>query len=300
MYYLVYGFLYCLSLLPFFILYRLSDLAWLLLYRVFGYRKKVVMHNLSIAFPEKTLAERKAIARKFYLNLTDTFIESIKMLSMSSRDFDRYCKIDIEPLNELAAQGKNIQMHSGHQMNWEYANWAFARHLDIPWIGVYQPISNPAFNRLFLKMRSRFGTVMIATRDFANSMHQFMQDRYCLALAADQNTHPGRGYWLYFFNKPVPFITGPDKGALKMKTAVVFANIEKLRRGRYHIRCRVVTPSAEGMQPGELTRIYRDLLEETIRNAPDNYLWTHRRWRHDFSAAHAGQWMDNRPMPAVD
>jgi KDO2-lipid IV(A) lauroyltransferase len=300
MYYLLYGLLYLISLLPYFIIYRISDVAYLLLYHVFRYRRKVVMYNLGIAFPEKSTAEKAAIARKFYRNLTDTFIESIKMLSMSTRTFEKRCTIDIAPLNELAAQGKNIQLHSGHQMNWEYANWIFAKNLVVPWIGVYQPISSPSFNRIFHQMRSRYGTVLVSTKEFAATMHQFIHKPYCLALAADQNTHPGKGYWLYFFQKPVPFISGPDKGALKKDTAVVFADIEIKKRGHYHIACKVITPSAGNMQPGELTRLYRNLLEETIRKYPDNYLWTHRRWRHAYSPAFAAQWMDNRPAPTAN
>lgn len=299
MYYLVYGLLYLISLLPFFIIYRISDFAYLLLYHVIRYRRKVVLYNLSIAFPEKTTAEKEAIARKFYRNLTDTFIESIKMLSMSTRTFEKRCTVDISPLNELAARGRNIQLHSGHQMNWEYANWVFAKNLVIPWVGVYQPISNPAFNRIFLNMRGRYGTCLVSTKEFASIMHQFLHKPYCLALAADQNTHPGKGYWQYFFNKPVPFITGPDKGALKKNTAVVFAHIEIKKRGHYHIGCKVITDAAGGMQPGELTRLYRDFLEATIRAYPDNYLWTHRRWRHTYNSSYAEQWIDLRPAPAT-
>ncbi len=297
MYYLVYGLFYLISLLPFFMIYRISDFAFLLLYHVFRYRRTVVMYNLSIAFPEKTVTERAAIAKKFYRNLTDTFIESIKMFSMSDRTFERRCTIDIAPLNELAARGRNIQLHTGHQMNWEYANWIFAKNLVIPWVGVYQPISNAAFNRLFLKLRGRYGTNLVATKDFASTMHQFLNKPYCLALAADQNTHPGKGYWMYFFNKPVPFISGPDKGALKKDTAVVFANVEIKKRGHYHFNCKVITESAAGREPGELTRMYRDFLEETIRTYPDNYLWTHRRWRHDYNSGYAAHWMDSRPAP---
>ena len=114
------------------------------------------MSNLNIAFPEKTEAEKKIIAKQFYKNLIDTFIESIKMISMSAKEFDRRCTIDIDAANALGAKGKNIQFHSGHQMNWEYANWVFARNLTIPWVGIYQPISNKAVHKIFYEM-SDFG-----------------------------------------------------------------------------------------------------------------------------------------------
>ena len=59
------------------------------MYYVFGYRKTVVMGNLAIAFPEKSLTEREVIASAFYKNFVDTFIETIKLLSMSDAEFDK-------------------------------------------------------------------------------------------------------------------------------------------------------------------------------------------------------------------
>jgi Kdo2-lipid IVA lauroyltransferase/acyltransferase len=297
MYYILYGFLYLLSLLPFFILYRLSDFVYFLLYYVFGYRKEIVMNNLAIVFPEKTEAEKKAIAKQFYKNLIDTFIESIKMISMSGKAFDKRCTIDCAAANALGAAGKNIQFHSGHQMNWEYANWVGARNISIPWVGIYQSISNKAVHKIFYNMRARFGTVLVSTKDFKNVMHTFLKSQYSLALAADQNTEPHKGYWMYFFTKPVPFISGPDKGALKNNTAVVFVNFVKKKRGYYHFETKVVAESTENIKPGELTRIYRDFLEETIRRQPANYLWSHRRWRYDYNKQFENQWMDNKPAP---
>ena len=85
MFYLLYGLLYLVSLLPFWILYGISYFAYILIYYCTGYRKHVVLSNIALAFPEKTLAERKLIAKKFYKNFTDSFIEIVKLLSISKR-----------------------------------------------------------------------------------------------------------------------------------------------------------------------------------------------------------------------
>ncbi len=298
MYYLIYGFLYLFSLLPFFILYGIGDVVYVVLYHVFGYRKKIVLGNLNIAFPEKTEAEKNVIAKKFYRNLIDTFIESIKMLSMSAATFSKKCSMDMTVIDDLVAKGKSIQMHSGHQMNWEYGNWVVARHMSIPWIGIYQALSNKAVNRIFFDLRSRFGTRLVSTREFRTAMHQYFKSQYSIGLAADQNTSPDTGYWMYFFSKPVPFIMGPDKGALKNNTAVVFVNFVKKKRGHYHFEPTLVTENAATCEPGELTRQYRDFLEDCIRRQPDNYLWSHRRWRHEYNNRLEKLWIDNRPLPS--
>lgn len=296
MYYIIYGFLYLLSLLPFRVLYILSDFVAFLLYNVFGYRKEVVLYNLSIAFPEKTMEEKKSIARKFYRNLTDTFLETIKMISMSKKAFEKRCSLDSTAVNELAARGISIQFHTGHQMNWEYINWILAKQLIIPWIGIYQPISNEAVNKVFLKLRGRYNTILISTREFRTKMHQLFKHQYSLGLAADQNTSPATGYWQYYFSKPAPFIMGPEKGALKNKTAVVFFNtVREKKRGHFSFHTTIITENAAGMKKGELTRMYRDFLEKVISEQPENYLWTHRRWRHEYSNEFEHNWIDTRP-----
>jgi Kdo2-lipid IVA lauroyltransferase/acyltransferase len=297
MYYIVYGFLYCISLLPFFILYRISDFFYALIFYVLKYRKKVVLDNIGIAFPEKTTQEKTAIAKQFYKNLIDTFIETIKLLSISEKEFNKRCTIDFESSVELAKKGKSIQFHSGHQMNWEYINWAVVKKMPIPFIGIYQALANTSFNKLFLKIRGKKGTILISTRAFKNKMHDIFKKQYCIGLAADQNTNPDGGQWLYFFSKPAPFITGPEKGAIKNNTAVVFVAFEKKKRGYYHFSSSVLVENGSTMQPGELTRLYRDKLEETIRKNPDNYLWSHRRWRHEYHEKYKDQWIDDRPLP---
>jgi Kdo2-lipid IVA lauroyltransferase/acyltransferase len=298
MYYIIYGLLYLMSVLPFWLLYLLSDFVAFLLYHVFGYRRKVVMHNLSIAFPEKSMQEKKAIAKKFYHNLTDTFLETVKMISLSNKEFEKRCTIEIAAVNEIAAKGISIQLHSGHQMNWEYMNWILAKNLSIPWVGIYQPISNKALNKIFYQFRGRYNTVLVSTREFKSKMHQLMKKQYALGLAADQNSIHERGYWQYFFSKPVPFVTGPEKGAIRNKTAVVFFNVVRgKKRGYFHFETTVITENAAGMERGVLTRMYRDFLEQVIREHPDNYLWTHRRWRHNYSPEFEKNWIDTRPLP---
>ncbi len=293
MYYIIYGFLYLISLLPFFILYGISDIIFLLTYYVIGYRKKIVLGNLAIAFPEKKMIEKKKIARKFYSNFIDTLIESVKMLSLSEKAFEKRCTADLAACNALAAKGNNIHFHSGHQMNWEYANWIFAKKLSIPWVGVYMPLTQKSFNKLFYNLRAKYGTILVSTIEFKSRMHQVFRSQYSLALAADQN--PGRlnnAYWLNFFSKAAPFVTGPDKGAVRNKAAVVFVRFIKLKRGHYHFETNIITEDAGTLSPGELTLQYRDFLEATIRKNPDNYLWSHRRWKHPYSDGFKNAWID--------
>ena len=124
MYYLIYGFVYLLSLLPMWILYRLSDLFYVLIYYVFGYRKAVVMKNLAIAFPEKTQQERTRIAKEFYKNFIDTFIETIKLFSASEEFMRSRFAVNMDILDHVHRTGRKVQVHLGHNFNWELASLA--------------------------------------------------------------------------------------------------------------------------------------------------------------------------------
>lgn len=288
MYYIVYGFLYTLSLLPVNVLYLLSDLAYFITYRILKYRKDVVLSNLAIAFPEKTQEERNRIAREFYRNFTDTFIESIKMISISRKQLLKRSKCDFELINGLIDKGYNIHIMVGHQFNWEFANLVYAMYLKIPFVGVYMPVANRIFDRIFYNVRKRYGTVLISAREFSSKMHTVFSHQYILALAADQNpSNPSRAYWLNFFNKPAPFVTGPGKGAVKNNTAVVFVAFEKPKRGFYSFRAVPITDNGSSHSPEELTVMYKNILEDTIRRNPANYLWSHRRWRHEWKEGYS-------------
>lgn len=298
MYYILYAILYVFSLLPFFILYGISDFFYFLAYRCFGYRKKVVFGNLDIAFPEKSQQEKEVIARQFYKNLIDTFIESIKLLSISDKTFAKRATFDFDLITELVDKGKNVQLHSGHQMNWEYGHWAIALQVPVPWLGVYMRINNKAVDRLFFNIRNKGKTVLIAVQEFKNRAHASFASQYTMGLIADQNPGvPASGYWLNFFNRPAPFISGPDKGARKNNTAVVFVKFIKLKRGFYHFETKLITESAAEMPEGKLTLIYRDFLEATIRERPDNYLWSHRRWKWPYRKEYEKRWIDVTPPP---
>ncbi len=293
MYYLVYGLLYLISLLPFFILYRISDFAYFIVYYIMGYRKSVVMNNLDIAFPEKTKKEKIRIAKTFYKNFTDTFIETIKLLSISKKAFSNMAEMNLDEAIRLAKSGKSIQFHAGHQFNWELANWIIADKMPIPFVGVYMKIKNAAIDKIFFDLRSRKGTVLVAAQEFKNKMHQLLNKQYCIGLAADQNPGvPSNAFWLNFFNRPAPFVTGPDKAAIRNNTAVIFIKLIKIKRGKYKFETQVLTENGAELKEGELTLLYRDVLEETIKQNPSNYLWSHRRWKWGYQKEFENRWID--------
>lgn len=289
MYYVIYPLLYLLSLLPWRVLYLLSDGLAALTYHVIGYRKEVVLNNLRIAFPEKTEAERVKIAKEFYRNLIDTFIETIKLLSVGDDAFARRYTTNNEVVNALYATGKNVQIHSGHFFNLEVVNLGESRFGVYPFVVVYMPISNKVFDKIILKLRTRYGSILIPAIHFKSRFHQYVQGRYALALAADQNPgNPMAAQWVKFFGRYTPFVTGPEKGAKRNDTAIFFANFHKTKRGHYQIEYELITADPHSFPPGKLTELFAAKVEAAVRLRPANYLWSHRRWKWEYDEAKHG------------
>jgi len=257
MYYLFYGFLYVVSLLPMRVLYLLSDAIYGIVYYGFGYRKQVVMDNLRQAFPEKTEAERVGIAKKFYHNFIDSFVEVVKLVSASESWLHERFTVDTRALDEVYATGKACQMHLGHTFNWEWGQIVLTALTKFKILVVYMPISNKGFERLFYRLRTRSGNVFLPAPQMREAMVPYLPTQYLLGLVADQC--PGNmqtSYWIDFLGRPTPFAAGPEKGARNGQMPVIFASIEKPRRGHYHATMQLACMDAAALPEGELTRDY--------------------------------------------
>ncbi len=283
MYYIIYGFFYLLSLIPWRLIYLISDVLYAFVYYVIGYRKDVVMFNLSIAFPEKTESERIRIAKDFYHNFVDTIVETIKMISVSNNELKKRFSSNFEVLNELYESGQNIQLHGGHFFNWELVNLNIGIISKYPFIAVYQPLTNKIMDRIMLNMRQKNGTILIPASDFRDNFHKYVEDRYAMALVADQNPpNEYKAHWVNFFGRLTPFVVGPEKGAKAKNTAVIFGHFYKVKRGYYRLDLDLITTSPNNFEEGKLTQVYAEYVERAVRKKPANYLWSHRRWKWEF------------------
>jgi KDO2-lipid IV(A) lauroyltransferase len=286
MYYLLYGFLYLISLLPFWILYGISYVAYIFIYYAMGYRKEIVMSNLSIAFPEKSFEQKKQIAKKFYKNFADNFIETIKLFSISKNQIKKRFTGNFNMVNDYYESGKNVQFLLGHFFNWEYADLSLSLNTVYPVLVVYMPIKNKAVDKIFYDVRSRFNAKMIAATAYLREFKPYSKQRFSIVFVSDQNAgQTNVAYWLPFFNKLAPFVTGPEKSARLSNMISLYANFKKIKRGYYEVNFSELSNDVRNLEEGELTRRMITLLEKNIREQPEIYLWTHRRWKHEFDAS---------------
>lgn len=293
MYYIVYGLLRLLSFLPMTVLYLLSDFAYFIVFYVAGYRKEVVMNNLLIAFPEKTEEERKAIMKEFYHNFCDTFLEIIKMFSWSEKEIKKRFTCNSDVLNNFAGTDQNVLLVSGHYFNWEMANLGLGAVSKMPFVVVYMPIRNKAMEKIMYDLRRKTGVILVPATDFQNQVKEHTKTQHALILVGDQSPgNPTKGYWTNFFSKPAPFPRGPEMGARRNNNVVIYADFYKVKRGYYNCELELLASNASGYKEGQMTRLIVDKIENSIRKRPANYLWSHRRWKHQWKEEYRRMWID--------
>ena len=281
MYFILYFSLYLISLLPFWFLYLISDFLYLVLFHLLGYRKKVVYTNLTNSFPEKTASEIESITLKYYRNLCDSIVETIKLISISKEALDKRVTCNWEMFDLMTEQDRNGQGYMSHQFNWEWGtvlcNWRAPRRFT----GLYMPLTNEAFDRLYLKIRGRSGTKLIKVQDMQKEMAEIQNQKTLWGFIADQNpSDPKRVSWNDFLNQKTAFFKGPEFVARRYNNIVFFGEIIKLRRGYYEIKLKLAFDNPRETKEGEITEAYVRHLEDSIKRQPENWVWSHRRWKH--------------------
>lgn len=283
---IVYVLFYTLSLLPFRILYGMADIGYVVLYYIIRYRRGVVRKNLVTAFPEKSIDDIKTIERKFYHWFCDYFLEAIKLLSISEKELRRrFTIINSEEVEQCFQEGQDVAAILGHYCNWE---WLSCVGMNLPperETGlIYHPLRNKTFDYLFRKLRSheQNGHV-IPKKDILRYVVTKKREgvRNICGYISDQgpkwtNIH----LWLPFLNHEyTPVFTGGERIMRKMNNAVFYVEMSRPKRGYYTATYKLITREPNTLPADDITRRFFCLLEETIRQEPAFYLWSHNRWK---------------------
>lgn len=283
----IYLLLYMLALLPFPLLYIVSDVLYIIIYYIVRYRLAVVRDNLARSFPEKDAKELRCIERDFYKHFADYMVETIKLLHIGDKEMrERMEFVDADVVDRHITQGRSVMLLLGHFGNWEWIPslkmWCASPEKMLPG-QIYRPLRNKWFDRLFLRMRSRFGTICIAKNDTLRVLLQaHRESRVSLVgFMADQtpsfyNIH----HWATLFNRPTAAITGFEKIAKKLDMALVYIDVELVGRGRYRATFRLLEDAPTQCPDYDITNRYFAALEQSILRAPHAWLWSHKRWKY--------------------
>lgn len=270
-----------LSCLPLGILYIFSDLLYLLLTYVLPYRRKVVMENLSLSFPDKSEKEIIAITRKFYRHLVDIMIESIKNFSISKKSLQKRLIIENPELAEnYLLKGRNILFVGGHYNNWELYALALPLNTMFDSFAAFTPLTNRFLNKKTKESRSKFGLKMVTPREFKEILNQKGNRPFQIVFAADQSPSGNQKcHWMQFLNRETAVLTGVERMAKEQNMVVIYGTIHKVKRGYYTVKYSLVTDQPKETAEGEITEKHTRMLEEAILKQPEYWLWSHKRWK---------------------
>ncbi|ROI08863.1 lipid A biosynthesis acyltransferase [Chryseobacterium sp. H3056] len=271
------------SRLPLRVLYVVSDVLFLLSFHIIGYRKKVVFSNLQNSFPKKSDEELKKIQKQFYINFCDYIVETFKTFTISSTELRvRVQHLNQDVFQEAKTENKNVILLSGHIFNWEWYN---TLALIVPQknsFPVYRKVNSGFWEEQMKNLRNRFGNTAIEAKEVIRHIFRNPNDGDSIYMfVADQTPHHSEvTYGLNFLNQKTPAFVGYDKLSTRMDLAFVFCEMKKVKRGFYQINYYRIYPDGEKFVEHEVVKKFYKLLENTIEKRPDNYLWSHRRWKY--------------------
>jgi len=267
-------------MLPWWALYVLSDLLFFFIYHVVWYRKKLVWNNISAAFPEKSAEEVNDISIAFYRNLCDQIVETVKLLHATPEEISARFEVDTAVYDRLHSQGRHVLQATAHQFNWEWGNWILNRHTRFAVRIIYMMVGSRTMARIINEFRLKHGSVLIPANDL-NALLQTSANPSISVFLADQNpSDRRRAQWETFLGREAPFHRGLEILARRKGHAVIFDEMVKVKRGHYRSISHLAFEDGSTTAEGEITSAYVRFLEESIRRQPENWLWTHNRWKH--------------------
>ncbi len=282
-FYLFYMISWPLLRLPLRVLYLLSDLLFLVFYYFPGYRKGVVLENLRNSFPEKSENEIRSISRKFYHHLCDSFIEAFAASGMSREEMERRCVWkNLELLDKYYENGRSLIAVFGHYGNWEWLS-VLPLYTKFRVLALYKPLSNIWFDRFIKNLRQKFGLIAVPLiRSYPMMLeYQNINVQTISFFMGDQRPRQRHiKYWTVFLNRKTPVMLGTEQIAKRLDQSVVFFSMRKLRRGYYEVEILDVVDKPRSTEEHEITEQHIRLLENQIRQRPEYWLWTHKRWKH--------------------
>jgi len=276
-------FLRLLSRLPFPVLFFISDLAFVLTFYVFRYRRKITHNNLVSGFSGKSKKEIYQIEKNFYRNLCDYPVETVKLLTMSKEELlQRMVFLNAHEMKAYKDKGVSILMLASHTFNWEWLLVSGSLNLPMQVDFVYQPQASEFANKVSLATRTRFGAYAVEREKVGREAVKRKGMVRATATVADQfpGHHNHRRYWTQFMGRPTAFFHGIAQLAVLLKSPTFFCEIVRRGRGRYDVTLKKIAdaPSNETDSLMMLERYVKET-ERMIHAQPDNWLWSHNRWK---------------------
>ncbi len=274
-------FRFIIGITPFWLLYATSDILRFILERVVKYRKKVIISNIRSCFPYMSEDELNRNVHLFYKNLSDVMVESVKGFTITPEQVrKRHKLVNPEVMNQYFYNEKTIIIGVAHYTNWEWGTLSapifLQSHIDV----FYKPLSNSIIDRYLRESRRKIGSEMISIDKTARAFIKNSNNTLGYVMATDQSpSNVDKAHWIKFLGRETAFLHGMEYYAKRFNYPVLFVDIQRVKRGYYELTASILTENPKDMEEGEVTALYAQKLEDIIKKRPENWLWSHRRWK---------------------
>jgi len=246
--------------------------------------RRIAARNLATAFPLRSPAERRAIARAAFGHFGRLLTELLKFSTLSRDKMLARVEFDGDDRARAAyAQGRGVLFVTGHFGYWELQALVHALRVE-PVAVLGRALDNPHLNALLETIRERTGNTVLYRQGTIRRVMRTLEANHGVAVLIDQHIMSRDAVYVDFFEQPAA--TTSAVAALALRTGAVVMPVFALPigRGRYRMIYEhpVEPPRIEGEQAiREFTQRCTDVLEMYVRRHPELWLWMHRRWRDD-------------------
>ena len=268
--------------LPLSMLYGLSHLLYVIGYKVFGYRRRIVTKNISKSFPDLSEEKINKIKEGFYKQFFQVWVETLKSKKFNGQEWNRRVDLKgIDLLNQHLATGQSVILMSGHAANWEWSGSAIGRAVKGQMTVFFKPVKNESFGKEIHSIREKQGIKAISKDNALRYLIKSKNTPQVIGMISDQSPSIGtEKYWMNFLNQETAFYQGAEKFATSMNYPVYYANMHRVSKGFYELELVSIYDGKSEIKQGEIIKRFAQHLENTIKDNPSDYLWSHKRWKY--------------------
>lgn len=257
------------------------SLGWLY-GNVIRHHRRDAVEALKRSLPDKSGAERTHILQQMYRNLGMNAAEEMRMPSVSDEYLRDYIVWDDEaPIREVLASGKGLLALTAHVGNFDLL-CTIAPRFNYPTTIITKKIKNGAINDWWMRARSRFGLKFVPAHNSYRQCLTALRNNEIVAFILDQNMINTEGIFVEFFGKPACTSPGLAYMSAQSGAAVVPVFMIRQAEGRHQVKVMRPIPPPPDRKPETIsmyTQLYTKVIEDVIREYPDQWIWVHRRWR---------------------
>jgi KDO2-lipid IV(A) lauroyltransferase len=218
------------SLIPLKLLYSYSDVIYFFLFHVFRYRLEIVRRNLQNSFPGKDSKEINDIIRKFYRNLADISVETLRGYSLDLPDLqNRYVFMNMKLPNRYYESKRDIILAMSHYCNWEWGSQVAGAVFRHSLFAFYKPLSNNLIDD-YIKSHRAARKMTLLPVDRPRLLKPDKSKPAAYLFISDQNPGTSKVYWTRFLNQDTAFLRGIEVYAKHYNLPVQFVDIQRTRR----------------------------------------------------------------------